>query len=206
MESKICRNCNIEKNINEYHKGWSICKLCRKIKYKETNSKKEKIQKEKVKTDRTEYMKSYYVKNRFVIKNNVDKYRINNKSKIKEYKKNWHQSKRNQDQLYKLMYNIRSLIYMSFINNGYKKNTKTFNILGCSYDDFKTFLENQFEEWMNWENQGKYTGNYNETWQIDHIIPISSANSEEEIIKLNHYTNLRPLCSRKNIEKSNSIK
>jgi len=39
---------------------------------------------------------------------------------------------------------------------------------------------------MSWDNQGKY-------WDIDHIIPVSSAKTEEEIIKLNHYTNLQPL-------------
>lgn len=59
---------------------------------------------------------------------------------------------------------------------------------------------------MNWDNHGKYTGNYNETWQYDHIIPISSATTEEEIIKLNHYTNFQPLCSKKNqIDKRNKI-
>jgi len=35
----------------------------------------------------------------------------------------------------------------------------------------------------------------NSGWDIDHIIPISSAESEDDIIKLNHYTNLQPLCS-----------
>jgi hypothetical protein len=58
---------------------------------------------------------------------------------------------------------------------------------------------------MTWENHGRYTGNYNETWQIDHIIPISNGLSEEEVINLNHYTNLRPLCSKKNLEKSNKL-
>jgi hypothetical protein len=32
-------------------------------------------------------------------------------------------------------------------------------------------------------------------WDIDHIIPISSAESEDDVIRLNHYTNLQPLCS-----------
>lgn len=54
---------------------------------------------------------------------------------------------------------------------------------------------------MTWDNWGTYTGNYNETWQIDHIIPLYESNTYEEIIKLNHFTNLRPLCSRKNIER-----
>ena len=56
---------------------------------------------------------------------------------------------------------------------------------------------------MNWNNHGNYTGKYSETWQYDHIIPISSGMTEDEIIKLNHYTNFRPLCSRENLEKSN---
>jgi 5-methylcytosine-specific restriction endonuclease McrA len=56
---------------------------------------------------------------------------------------------------------------------------------------------------MTWENQGKCMSNYNETWQLDHIIPISNAKSIEDVIKLNHYTNLRPLCSKLNLEKSN---
>ena len=58
---------------------------------------------------------------------------------------------------------------------------------------------------MNDSNYGVYTGNYNETWQLDHITPISSAMNEEEILKLNHYTNFQPLCSKKNLEKSNNL-
>ena len=58
---------------------------------------------------------------------------------------------------------------------------------------------------MMWENHGIYTGNYNETWQYDHIIPISSGLSEEDIIRLSNYKNLRPLCSKKNLEKSNNL-
>ena len=58
---------------------------------------------------------------------------------------------------------------------------------------------------MNWNNNGIYTGNYNETWQLDHIIPISMAENYNDVIKLNHYSNFQPLCSRKNLEKSNNI-
>lgn len=56
---------------------------------------------------------------------------------------------------------------------------------------------------MNWSNHGKYTGNYNETWQLDHIIPMSSAENETDVILLNHYTNFQPICSKVNNEKSN---
>jgi len=51
---------------------------------------------------------------------------------------------------------------------------------------------------MNWDNHGKYNGEFNFGWDLDHIIPISSAITEQEVIKLNHFTNLQPLCSKIN--------
>ena len=71
-------------------------------------------------------------------------------------------------------------------------------MLGCSFIEFKLYLESKFELWMTWENKGKYNGELNYGWDIDHIIPLSSANSEEELVKLNHFENLQPLCSKMN--------
>lgn len=51
---------------------------------------------------------------------------------------------------------------------------------------------------MNWENRGLYNGEFNHGWDIDHIIPVSSGLSEDELLKLNHYTNFQPLCSKVN--------
>ena len=48
---------------------------------------------------------------------------------------------------------------------------------------------------MDWSNHGK--------WHIDHKIPISWAKTEEEIIKLSHYTNLQPMWAEENIKKKN---
>ena len=60
---------------------------------------------------------------------------------------------------------------------------------------------------MTWDNYGLYNGELNCGWDIDHIIPLSSVNTEDDIIKLNHYTNLQPLCSYTNrvIKKDNII-
>ena len=48
---------------------------------------------------------------------------------------------------------------------------------------------------MNWDNYGLYNGKKDYGWDIDHIIPLSKAKIEDDVIKLNHYTNLQPLCS-----------
>jgi hypothetical protein len=59
-------------------------------------------------------------------------------------------------------------------------------------------LESKFEIWMNWDNYGLYNGEFNYGWDIDHIMPLFSAKTEEDVLKLNHYTNLQPLCSKVN--------
>jgi hypothetical protein len=40
---------------------------------------------------------------------------------------------------------------------------------------------------------------------IDHIIPISTAKTEQDVIKLNHYTNLQWLIDKDNLKKSNRL-
>ena len=107
--------------------------------------------------------------------------------------------------IFKLITNVRNLIYNSFYYNGYSKNSKTEELLGCSFEELKEYLESKFEPWMNWDNRGLYNGELNYGWDIDHVIPLSSVNEEIDIIKLNHYTNLQPLCSKVNrdIKKDN---
>ncbi len=87
------------------------------------------------------------------------------------------------------------MIYESFKNNGYSKSSRTKTILGCTFEEFKSYLESKFENWMTWENRGLYNGELSYGWDIDHIIPISSAITESDVLLLNHYTNLQPLCS-----------
>ena len=51
---------------------------------------------------------------------------------------------------------------------------------------------------MTWDNYGLYNGELNYGRDIDHIIPLSAAETEEDIIRLNHHKNLQPLCSKVN--------
>ena len=149
--------------------------------------------------------KKYRENNHDIAKQSSKKYKSNNKEKIKAYRE-LYKTRRNEldiekkksDPLYKLKYNIRSGILKAFKRTNNKKNNKTVVILGCSFEEFKKHLENKFEPWMNWNNHGKYNGEINYGWDIDHIVPISTAKTEEDVIRLNHYTNLQPLCSKTN--------
>lgn len=161
-----------------------------------------------------EYMSLYYKKNKVSVlktqsnyyKNNkesIDKknkiYTIKNIESIRSTRNNTLKEKRKNDPLFKLSSNIRTLIRISFNGNGFKKGSKTNTILGCSFDEFKLHIENQFEDWMTWDNYGNINGNIsksiNISWDFDHIIPLSRANNYDELIKLNHYSNIQPLCS-----------
>lgn len=183
------------------------------------------IIKEKVKEyslNNPEYRKEYYKNNKDKFINSKNRNKDKNDAKLKEYRKEYYENNKEKlklsvdpikrriyqnnyiktrkvnDSLFKLKQNIRSIIYNSFRNNGFSKNTKTYIVLGCSYEEFKLYLESKFECWMTWENKGLYNGDFNYGWDVDHIIPISSAKNEEDLIKLNHYTNLQPLCSKIN--------
>ena len=102
---------------------------------------------------------------------------------------------RKNNPIFKISANIRSSISTSLRENNYTKKSKTTQILGCSFDEFKTYIESKFQPWMNWDNYGLYNAEPNYGWDIDHIIPLSTAKTEEDVIRLNHYTNLQPLCS-----------
>lgn len=157
----------------------------------------------------SERNRNYYQKNKSIIaekskdyyqriKNDEDyinkrtTYRKNNKDKINSQIRHRYKN----DILYKIKNIIRTGINKSIKKEN--KYSRTLTILGCSFEDFMLYIENKFEFWMNWENYGKYNGDFNYGWDIDHIIPLSSAKNIEEVIILNHYSNLQPLCSKVN--------
>ena len=173
--------------------------------YYENNKEYIKIKNSKYREDNNEsikeYRKEYYENNKEKIKIINNEYRINNKDKINKQQK----ERLNDDNLYRLSLYTRNMINKAFNSINSKKNSKTSKILGCSFEEFKLHLESKFEDWMTWENYGKYNGELNYGWDIDHKIPLSSAVTEEDIYRLNHFTNLQPLCSYNNryIKKDN---
>jgi hypothetical protein len=206
---KNCTKCKENKNSSEFYKrksskdGLSFsCKKCqleqKKIYHsinKDKENEKSRLYYELNKEEELKKRKKYYQENKENIIIVKKKYAENNKDKTREMKIKYYKEKRKNDTFWKLKENIRVLIYCSLYHRNFSKKSKTIEILGCSYEEFKIYMENKFEPWMTWENKGLYNGELNYGWDIDHIIPISSAETEEDIIKLNHYTNLQPLCS-----------
>jgi hypothetical protein len=200
---KECKKCLIVLEYVEFNKrsdskdGYSHeCRKCSKERAKKHYIKNEKLIKE--------YQKKYYEFNSDKIKERVKNYRDINYDKIREYDRNrgddrkewqkkYHKKRREEDILFRLSGNLRGRIG-KFIKN---KSKPTKSIIGIEMDDFKSYIESLFTNDMSWDNYGE--------WDIDHIIPLSFAKNEDELIKLCHYTNLQPLNGIDNIIKSNKI-
>lgn len=191
---KTCIKCNTTKTLSGFGRSKrkldgvsTICKECNNARSREYNIRK--------KENRKKISSIYYKNNKDIINSNNKKWRTNNKKYFREYQNKYRTERRKKDIIYDLSIKVRKLISNSFSRSGYKKKSITYEILGCSFDEFKLHIESRFEYWMTWENRGLYNDQLNYGWDIDHIIPISSVLTEEDIIKLNHYTNLQPLCS-----------
>ena len=161
---------------------------------KETLNKKNKKWRSNNKEHIQKYNKDYRTKNKETISKWEKEYYNENKEYINGRTNKKTKEKLKTDSFFRLKFYIKNAIRGSFKRKNHRKSNKTLNILGCSYEEFQKYIESKFESWMNWENQGKYNGTLNFGWDLDHIIPLDSAENEEDIIRLNHYTNFQPLC------------
>lgn len=154
--------------------------------------------------------REYYLKNKIKLDNYQKEYRKSNndlkgqkwyqknKERVKEKVKIYQRKRKDTDPIFKLKSNLRTVINNLLRERHFTKKSKTFEIVGCSFEDFIKHIESKFEPWMSWDNYGLYNGEPNYGWDIDHIIPISKAETIDDVIKLNHYSNLQPLCGKTN--------
>lgn len=131
---------------------------------------------------------------------NREKYRLKQQEWIlnnpEQHQKNQYEYKKDQlkaNPLAKLRKTLRVRLYIALTKKQIIKTGKLKEYLGCSIAELKIYLEKKFTLGMTWENHGQ--------WHIDHIIPLASATSEEETLKLCHYSNLQPLWAKDNLSK-----
>lgn len=139
--------------------------------------------------------KQWESKNKDKISKNKKKYYIDNKDKIIKRQNSYQKEKYNNDIQFKLKVSLRSRLNRAIQNN--QKSGSAISDLGCSIEELKKHLEDQFTEGMSWDNWG-YNG-----WHIDHISRLADYNLEdrEEFLKACHYTNLQPLWAEDNWSK-----
>lgn len=118
-----------------------------------------------------------------------------NKEKTNERSKKYYKTKVSKDPFMKFKWYVRTHIRRSFkrVNSTKSKNDTSVDILGMSIEQFHTHIEKQFTKGMTLANYGE--------WHLDHIVPISYANNEEEVLKLCHYSNYQPLWASDNVTK-----
>lgn len=199
---KACKygvNNKCKKCVSKYHKQHYQEHKAEKKEYSKKHKKRiieyQKQWRQEHKEEIIEYQKQWCKEHKEYIKEKAKIYQKEKKQYLNKQRIKYKKNRKEKDKLFKLKFNISSLVRGSIKRNGYQKKSKTTDILGCSIEEFKQYLEQQFKSWMNWDNYGKYNGEYGYGWDIDHIIPVSSAKTEEDILKLNNYTNLQPLDS-----------
>jgi hypothetical protein len=146
--------------------------------------------------------KAHYEINKDAILEANRKYQKNNRESINANKREYESKKRKNDTLYRLTrFQRDSLTRITKVIKGEKENTslRSAEYLGCSIKEFKNYIESKWQKGMSWSN------NTIRGWHMDHIIPLSSAKTEQDIIKLCHYTNVQPLWAKENLSKADKI-
>ena len=129
----------------------------------------------------------------------MKKYNNDNKEMLKSKNNERVKKRRKKDELYKIKENIKCLIRNSFRKKGYCKSSHTEKILGCNLNCLYNYLLQTFK------NNYGYEWDKIEPVHIDHIIPLATAKTEDEVIKLCHYTNLQLLKAEDNLRKSDKL-
>ena len=202
METKCCSICSEIKEISKFVNKKNFCKECRNLRCRENRSKKNKLNLEEFEkiigkdNKKCNYCDKIFNKSYFKCRKCLDCKRkhdndYNSNPTIKEKKR----YKRRYDPIAKIKHSVNSRIRLSLKF----KSKKTIEYLGCNTS-----------EYLNWliKNQTQYTlENSGSEWHIDHVIPLSHfdlENEEQQLIAFN-WRNTMPLSVTENLKKGNKI-
>ena len=125
-------------------------------------------------------------------------YRASNREGINAYNRKYERDKKGYNERFKESVRIKKLVNNTLTKKTIVKDSDIHKILGADYDTFITHLCKGFHDLYNRQpNFGV------DILHVDHIIPISTAISLEEVTSLNCYTNLRYMLAKDNLDKSN---
>jgi hypothetical protein len=204
-----CSVCNTEKNVTLFiHKDSKICKDCNNIKrrtqYQDEDVRKKKIEeaikhKKKKKAIRDEIKLVEITKLEAEIgeDNTICKYckEVKTKTHFRNNRLKCKDCERD-DPPEKLKRHVRSRIHSCLKRN---KSKHTHEYLGCTPTEYLKWLL---------DNTSNFTlDNYGEIWHIDHVIPLSKFNveNEQESLIAFNWRNTMPLLAKENLSKNNKI-
>ena len=136
---------------------------------------------------------AYKARNRLELNRKQLEYQKINAEKLNEYRRRYTKQRRSQDRMFAIRLNMRARFKFELAKRGEKQSTKTNKYLGCTWEFLRGYLASKFTDEMSWDNYGD--------WHVDHIIPLASARTKDELIKLCHYSNLQPLWAFDNLSK-----
>lgn len=122
------------------------------------------------------------------------KYRDNHRQQINQYVR----ERKKADPVFKLECQARNTVYQSFARTGNVKPNRCEDVTGLSIDGLCTYLVGTYKDNYGVEWDG------NEPVHIDHIVPLATAKTEEDVIRLCHYTNLQLLTAKDNLKKGST--
>lgn len=131
-------------------------------------------------------------------KSKVTSYRVANREKFNAWRASWKRNRLKSDPIFYLETSVRNRLNEAIRRCGYTKRSKTLQALGCDWEFFKLHIERQFLSGMSWEKIGSEI-------HIDHITPMASAKSLDDVLALSHFTNLRPMWAKDNQSKGARI-
>ena len=200
IECKPCSKCKKQKDLKEYtkySKSWDgLRTTCNECLHEYRMNNKERM---------TEYNKKYWKETKDIQTKTHKEWKGKNKEHVREYmreyKRTWEKEQRETNPVFKITKNLRSRLYSALRTQGTHKDVKTFELIGCTPDFLKGYLEAKFLSGMTWDNYGTHG------WHIDHIRPcvsfdLTDTDQQNECF---HYSNLQPLWAADNISKGGKI-
>lgn len=123
-------------------------------------------------------------------------------SKSKEFKESQRRYRNKQyknSEIYRIVALYRARLKKFLLQRSTRKSTNTMlGVVGCSKEFLSAYLESRFSEMHGFPLPDRKLLN------IDHIVPLCTANTEEDVIKLSHYTNLQWLLIEDNKKKGST--
>ena len=182
--------------------------------YKDPEKRREYLK--KWRKENPEYMKNWNKQNPEYMKNwqkeNPEyhkKWEEENKKHYREYNNKWKKEKYRTDPCFKLR-KVTSIMVWGALKEGKGGESMLPYVDWNSYEELKEHLESQFEDWMTWENHGKWHPT-EKRWHIDHIKPQSvlledvTSMDDPKFRECWALENLRPLEARENMSKGNKL-